>query len=48
VLLALIGAAIAAGLNGCGITQTPQGYSLTVTAASGGLSHTMTLKLTVQ
>jgi len=36
------------GLNGCGVTQTPQPYSLTITASSGALSHTMTLKLTVQ
>jgi hypothetical protein len=47
-MLALIGAAMAVGLNGCGVTQTPQGYSLTITAASGALSHTMTVKLTVQ
>ena len=48
VVRALIGAAMAVGLNGCGVTQTPQPYSLTITASSGALSHTMTLKLTVQ
>jgi hypothetical protein len=47
-VLALIGAAMAVGLNGCGITQTPQPYSLTITAASGALSHAITVKLTVQ
>jgi Kef-type K+ transport system membrane component KefB len=48
VLLALMGTAMAVGLNGCGVTQTPQPYSLTVTAASGALSHAITLKLIVQ
>ena len=48
-VLALAGAALAAGLTGCQqSTYTPQPFSLTVTAASGPLSHTTTLKLTVQ
>jgi hypothetical protein len=47
-VFALIGAAMAVGLNGCGVTQTPQPYSLTITAASGALSHAITVKLTVQ
>lgn len=47
-LLALMGAALAAGLTSCGTTATPQSYSLNVTANSGALSHSITLKLTVQ
>jgi hypothetical protein len=53
-LLALVGAALAVGLptalSGCGgnAKLNPQSYSLTVTAASGSLSHATTLKLTVQ
>jgi hypothetical protein len=49
-VFALLGAALAVGLNGCGgnAKLNPQGYSLTVTAASGPLSHSASLKLTVQ
>jgi len=49
-VLAILGAALAVGLNGCGSNGklNPQGYSLTVTAASGPLSHSASLKLTVQ
>jgi hypothetical protein len=49
-VFALLGAALAVGLNGCGgnAKLNPQGYSLTVTAASGSLSHSASLKLTVQ
>jgi len=49
-VLALVGAALAVGLNGCGgnAKLNPESYTLTVTAASGALSHTTTLKLTVQ
>jgi hypothetical protein len=49
-VLALVGATLAIGLNGCGgnAKLNPQGYSLTVTAASGPLSHSASLKLTVQ
>jgi hypothetical protein len=50
VVLALLGAALAVGLNGCGGKNSlkSQAYALTVTAASGGLSHTTGLTLTVQ
>ena len=49
VLLALFGAALVAGLTGCGgVTLTPQTSSITITAASGPLSHSVTASLTVQ
>jgi hypothetical protein len=50
VVLALVGAALAVGLNGCGgnAKLNPNSYSLTVKAVSGALSHTTTLSLTVQ
>ena len=48
-VLALAGAALAAGLAGCqSSTYTPQSFSLTVTAASGPLSHSTPLNLIVQ
>ena len=48
-VLALAGAALAAGLSGCQqSTFTPQPFTLTVTAASGPLSHSTTLNLIVQ
>jgi hypothetical protein len=48
-LLALAGAAFAAGASGCGsFTYTPQSFSVTVAATSGNLSHTTTVKLTVK
>jgi hypothetical protein len=48
-VVALLGVALVVGLNGCGGTNLKaQPYSLTVTAASGPLSHTLPLKLTVQ
>jgi hypothetical protein len=48
-MLALAGAALTAGLSGCQqSTFTPQPFTLTVTAASGPLSHTTTLNLIVQ
>ena len=47
-VLALMSAALVVGLNGCGVTATPQSYQLTVTATSGSLSHSIALKLTVQ
>ena len=48
-VLALAGAALAAGLAGCQqSTYTPQSFSLAVTAASGPLSHSIPLKLIVQ
>jgi hypothetical protein len=48
-VLALAGAALAAGLAGCQqSTYTPQPFSLTITAASGPLSHSTPLSLIVQ
>jgi hypothetical protein len=47
-VIAVASAALLAGTTGCGFTYTPQYYSLTVTAASGLLSHTATVKLTVE
>ena len=49
-VLASLGVALALGLNGCGGKSSlkAQSYSLTVTAASGPLSHATTLKLTVK
>jgi hypothetical protein len=49
-VLAVIGVALAVGLNGCGGggKLNPNSYSITVTAASGGLSHATTVSLTVQ
>jgi hypothetical protein len=46
--LALIGAALAVGMTGCGATFKSQSYSLTITATSGSLSHSTAVKLTVQ
>ncbi|MGD0629008.1 MAG: Ig-like domain repeat protein [Terracidiphilus sp.] len=49
VLLGLIGAALAVGLTGCNrVTLTPHTYSITITAAAGPLSHSVTASLTVQ
>jgi hypothetical protein len=48
-LLGVFGAAIAVGLSGCGgVTLHPQSFSITITAASGPLSHSVTANLTVQ
>jgi hypothetical protein len=49
-VLTLLGIALAVGLNGCGGggSLKSQSYSLIVTATSGGLSHTLPLKMTVQ
>ena len=49
-MMALVGAILALGLNGCGSNSSlkAQSYSLTVTAASGPLSHATTLNLTVK
>ena len=47
--LGLIGAALAVELTGCGgITLTPHTSSITITAAAGPLSHSVTASLTVQ
>jgi hypothetical protein len=48
VVLALAGAALAAGLTGCQPNFTPQTYSFTLTATSGNLSHTTTMDIIVQ
>ena len=48
VVLALAGAILAAGVTGCGVHMTPQSSTLTITASSGPLSHTVTVTLTVQ
>jgi hypothetical protein len=49
VLLGLIGAALAVGLTGCNrVTLTPHTSSITITAAAGPLSHSVTASLTVQ
>jgi hypothetical protein len=48
-VLGAIGAALAAGLTGCnGVKLNPQTSSITITAASGPLSHSITASLTVQ
>ena len=48
-VLAIVGAACAAGFTGCGaFTYTPQTLSVNVTATSGNLSHSATVKLTVR
>jgi hypothetical protein len=54
-VVALAGAALAAGLTGCGGSSSsntspppPQSYTLTITATSGSLSHSTTVNLTVQ
>jgi hypothetical protein len=46
--LALAAAALAVGLTGCGVHLTPQSSTLTVSAASGSLSHSITVSLTVE
>jgi hypothetical protein len=49
VLLALIGVALAVGVTGCnGVKLTPQTSTITITAAAGSLSHSVTASLTVQ
>ena len=49
VVLGLISAALAVGLTGCsGVSLTPQTFSITITAAAGSLSHSVTASLTVQ
>jgi len=49
VMVIVAGAALAAGLSGCGGAKlSPQSFSFTVTAASGSLTHSVTPQLTVQ
>ena len=47
-LLAIAGAALSAGLGGCGGSLGPQSFTFPVTAKSGLLSHSLTVKLTVE
>jgi hypothetical protein len=47
-LLAMISAALTVGLTGCGVKLTPQTSSITITAAAGSLSHSVTASLMVQ
>jgi hypothetical protein len=47
-VLALAGGILSLGLSGCGANVAPKSYTYTVTATSGLLSHTLTVKMTVQ
>ena len=47
ILLAVSAAVLAAGVSGCG-SPRPVSYPMTVTAASGSLSHSASFELTVQ
>jgi hypothetical protein len=48
-LLGLVGAALAVGLTGCNkVNLTPHTTSITISAAAGPLSHSITASLTVQ
>jgi hypothetical protein len=46
--LLAIGGAVVVGFTGCGTKTASQNFSFSVTAASGGLSHSLTPGLTVQ
>jgi len=50
IVLALLAVALASGLSGCGggAKLTPESYSLTLTATSGNLSHTLSANVTVK
>jgi hypothetical protein len=48
VAIAIAALALAAGLTACSFTQTPQGSTVTLTASSGNLAHTVSFKVTVQ
>jgi hypothetical protein len=49
VVLALLGAALALGVSGCGtVVLTSQTSTVTITATSGSLSHSVTASLTVK
>lgn len=48
VLLAVVGAAVSAGIGGCGGSLGSQSFTFPVTAASGPLTHSLTVKLTVE
>jgi hypothetical protein len=47
-VLAVISAALATGVTGCGANFIPQSFSIPIIATSGGLSHTLTVNVTVQ
>jgi len=47
-VLALAGGILSLGLSGCGANVVPKSYTYTVTATSGLLSHTLTVKMVVQ
>jgi hypothetical protein len=48
-VLCIAGAAFVLGVTGCGgITYTTRSFSMTVTAKSGNLSHTASVKLSVK
>jgi hypothetical protein len=48
VAVAALSAALAVGMMGCGAKLSAENFSLTVTAASGSLSHSVTAQLTVK
>jgi hypothetical protein len=53
VLLVLGGAAVSSALSGCGsgngfLVQSPQNYTVSITASSGSMLHTATVTLNVQ
>jgi len=48
VVLALASLLLAGSLSACGFTETPQSSTVTLKAASGNLSHTVTFKVTVK
>lgn len=49
VAIAICGVGLLAGVSACGgITYTPRGFTVTVTAASGALSHSTTVPITVE
>jgi len=47
-LLLVLGAALAAGITGCGGILSQQSFTFTVTANSGSLAHSVTAQLTVK
>jgi hypothetical protein len=48
IVLAALSAALALGMVGCGAKLSAENFSLSVTATSGSLSHSVTAHLTVQ
>ncbi len=47
-LIVLLALAFSLGIGGCGALPKAEGYTLTLTAGSGSLTHSATVKLTVQ